>query len=93
MLSIIHLKEEKNWLKLRPVLNTPEIKVTKPSDTKRLARECCVQAVRQVLPTLVQTFKDICAESGDTETYGLSVFLCTYNLYMLCDVLHTVAKL
>ena len=50
-----------------------------------------------VLPTLVQTFKDIRAESGDTDTYGLSVLLCTYKfvacLYMLCDVLLTVAKL
>ena len=27
------------------------------------------------------------------ETYSLSVLLCTYNLYMLCDVLHTVTKL
>ena len=52
---------------------------------------------QQVLPAFVQTFKDIHAESGDAETYGLSVLLCTYkfvaSLYMLCDVLHTVAKL
>ena len=43
---------------------------------------------------LVQTFKDIRTESGDTETYGL---LCTYKfvacLNVLHDVLHTVAKL
>ena len=61
-----------------------------------MAQEHCTQAVRQVLPTLVQ-IKDIRVESGDTETYGLSVLLCTYKfvacMYMLCDVLHTVAKL
>ena len=90
-------KKAENLAEIEAVLNTPEIKVTKPSDTRWLARERCVQAVRQVLPALVQTFKDIHAESGDAEAYGLSVLLCTYKfvacLYMLCDVLHTVAKL
>ena len=54
-------------------------------------------SIRKILPTLVQIFKDVRAESGDTETYGLSVLLCTYKFvaffYMLCDVLYTVAKL
>ena len=42
-------------------------------------------------------FKDIHIESGDAEAHGLSVLLCTYKFvactYMLCDVLHTLAKL
>ena len=54
-------------------------------------------SIRKILPTLVQIFNDVRAESGDTESYGLSVLLCTYKfvacLYILCDVLYTVAKL
>ncbi len=90
-------KKAEKLAEIEAVLNTPEIKVTKPSDTRWLARERCVRAVRQVLPALVKTLKEIHAESGDAEVYGLSVLLCTYKfvacLYMLCDVLHTVAKL
>ena len=90
-------KKAEKLAEIEAVLNTPEIKVTKPSDTRWLARENCVQAIRKVLPTLVLTFKDIRAESGDTDTYGLSVLLCTYKfvayLYMLyiwplCTPLH-----
>lgn len=82
---------------IQAILNAPELKVTKPSDTRWLARECCVRSIRQCLPALVHTFKEIYEENGDTEAYRLSKLLCTYKLiaclYMLCDVLHAVAKL
>lgn len=49
------------------------------------------------MPALVATFEEIYEESGDAEAFGISKILCTYkfvaSLYMLCDVLHTVAKL
>ncbi len=67
-------------MEIQAVLNAPELKVHKPSDTRWLARERCVD--------------DIYEEKGDAEAYGL---LRTYKfvacLCMLCDVLHTVAKL
>ena len=53
--------------------------------------------MRKTLPALVTTFEKIYENSGDAEAYGLSKLLCTYkfvaSLYMLCDILHTVAKL
>ena len=56
--------------------------------------ERCVRAVRLSLPALVATFEEIYEESGDAEAFEI---LCTYQfvacLYMLCDVLHTIAKL
>ena len=72
-----------------------ELKIGKTSDTRWLARESCVRAaIRQVLPALIETFEEIYAESGHAEA---SKMLCTYKfvagLLMLCDVLHTVAKL
>ena len=90
-------KKAEELAEVQAFLNAPEIKITKPSDTRWLARERCVQTVRQSLPALVSTFNNICEESGDAEAFGVSQLLCTYKfvacLYMLCDVLHTVAKL
>ena len=50
-----------------------------------------------MLPALIEIFEEIYAESGDAEAFALSNILCTYKfvagLFMLSDVLHTVAKL
>ena len=90
-------KKAEKLTEIQAVPEAPEIVVTKPSDTRWLARERCVCAVRKTLPALVTTFETIYEDSGDAEAYGLSKLLCTYkfvaSLYMLCDILHTVAKL
>ncbi len=90
-------KKAEKLTEMQAVLNAPDLKMHKPSDTRWLARERCVRAVRRSLPALVATFEEIYEESGDAEAFGISKILCTYKfvacLYMLCDVLHTVAKL
>ena len=90
-------KKAENLVEIQAVLNAPELKIHKPRDTRWLARERCVCAVRRSLPALIRTFDDIYEETGDAEAYGLAKLLHTYKftacLYMLCDVLHTVAKL
>ena len=90
-------KKAEKLVEVQAVLNAPELKMQKPSETRWLARERCVRAVRLSLPALVVTFEHIYEESGDAEAYGIAKLLCTYKfvacLYMLCDVLHTVAKL
>ena len=71
--------------------------MAKPSDTHWLSRERAVHSVRQSLPTLVTTFEEIYSETGDAEAHGIATLLVMYktvaSIYMLCDVLHTVAKL
>ena len=42
---------------IEAVLNNPEVKATKHSDTQWLARERCIQAVRQVFPTIIKLSK------------------------------------
>ena len=83
--------------KLADIQAVPELKMQKPSETRWLARERCVRAVRLSLPALVVTFENIYEECGDAEAYGIAKLLSTYKfvacLFMLCDVLHTVAKL
>ena len=69
----------------------------KPSNPRWLAREKAVPAVRKSLPALVSTFEEIHDETGDAEAHGIATLLTKYNtvacIYMLSDVLHTVAKL
>ena len=71
-------KKAEKLAEIQAVLDAPELKIYKPSDTPWLARERCVRAVWWSLPA---------------EAYGLAKLLCTYKfvacLYMLCDVLHT----
>ena len=69
----------------------------KLSDTRWLSRERAVRAVRRSLPALVNTFEEIYNDTGDAEAHGIATLLTKYNtvacIYMLSDVLHTVAKL
>ena len=90
-------KKAEKLADIQAVLNSPELKMQKPSETRWLARERCVRAVRLSLPALVVTFENIYEECGDAEAYGIAKLLSTYKfvacLFMLCDVLNTVAKL
>ena len=87
-------KKAEKLAEIQAALDSPELKTQKPSDTRWLARERCVRAVRKSLPA---TFQEMYDESGDAEVYGLIRLFCKYKsvacLYMLCDVLHTLAKL
>ncbi len=84
-------------IEIQNELNCPELKMQKPSDTRRLARERAVRAVRRSLPALVATFEAINDQTGDAEAHGISTLLLKYftvaTIYMLSDVLHSVAKL
>lgn len=56
-----------------------------------------MQAVRQSLPALVNTFEELYDENGEAEAHGIATLLTKYKsvacIYMLSDVLHAVAKL
>ena len=90
-------KKAEKLAEIQAELDSPEIKMQKPSDTRWLARERVVRAVRKSLPALVSTFGKIYDETGDAEAHGIATLLTKYNtvacIYMLSDVLHTVAKL
>ena len=86
-----------NLKEIQAELQCPEVKMQKPSDTRWLARERAVRAVRLCLPALVSTFEEIYDETGDAEAHGTAILSTKYKtvvcIYMLCDVLHTVAAL
>ena len=95
-----HYSPKKNPEKLAEIhaeLDSSEIKMQEPNDIRWLARERAVRAVRKSLPALVNTFDKIYDETGNAEAHGIATLLTKYNtvacIYMLSDVLHTVAKL
>ena len=69
----------------------------KPSDTRWLARERAVRAVRLSLKVLVSTFEVVYDEKSDAKAHGIAILLTKYKtvacIYMLCVVMHTVAAL
>ena len=90
-------KKAEKLVEIQAELNSTEIKMQKLSDTHWLSRERAVRAVRRSLPALVNTFEEIYNDTGDAEAHGIATLLTKYNtvacIYMLSDVLHTVAKL
>ena len=52
---------------VQSVLGLPELKIVKPSDTRWLSHERCVQAIRKELPALICTLKHLYNDFGDAE--------------------------
>ena len=82
---------------VQSVLGLPELKILKPSDTRWLSHERCVQAIRKELPALICTLHQLYNDSGDTEAYGLALVLSSYSgvatIVFLSVVLDLLAKL
>ena len=85
------LKEVQN------VLNLPELKIVKPSDTRWLAHERCVKAVKASYNAIVVTLDNIYEETGEPEALGISKALSKQStvaaIYLLDYVLPQIAKL
>ena len=79
------------------VLDLPELKVIKPSDTRWLAHERCVKAVKESYSAIVHALNDIYDETHEPEALGISKALCKKSsiaaIYLLDYVLPQVAKL
>ena len=90
-------KKAEKLAEIQAELHSQEIKMQKPSDTRWLASERAVRAVRRSLPALMNTFEEIYNDTGDAEAHWIATLLTRYNtvacIYILSDVLHTVAKL
>ena len=74
---------------VQSVLNLPELKVVKPSSTRR--------AIRKYLPALIITLQQLYQTSGDAEAYGISLVLSSFSgvasIILLSEVLDLLAKL
>ena len=79
------------------VLNLPELKIIKPSDTRWLAHKRCVKAVKSSYSAIMAALGNIYEETHEPEALGLSKALCNKStimtIYLLDYVLPQVAKL
>ena len=82
---------------IQTVLNLPELKVVKPSTTRWLSHERCIQAICKELPALIVTLQQLYESSGDAEAYGivnlLSSITAISSIFLLSDVLNILARL
>lgn len=79
------------------VLDLPELKIIKPSDTRWLAHERCVKAVKGSYSAIVAALDNIYEETHEPEALGISKALCKKStiaaIFLLDYVLPQVAKL
>ena len=89
--NVLSLKE------IQKVLYFPELKIVKLSDTRWLAHEHCVKAIRASYSSIVPTLEYIYETSHEPEALGLSKTLSSHStisaMYLLDYILPQVAKL
>lgn len=90
-------KRTESLIEIQHVLDLPELKVIKPSDTRWLAHERCVKAVKESYSAIVVPLESIYETSNEPEALGLHKALCkvsTVAAMLLLDfTLPQVAKL
>lgn len=79
------------------MLNMPQLKMLKPTDTRWLSHENTIRSVKRSYTAIVVTLKTIHEESGDAEAHGLALLLKKLDtvaaIYMLSEVLGSIARL
>ena len=65
-------KRAESLNEIQKVLDLPELKIVKPSDTRWLAHECCVKAVKASDSSIVLALENIYETSHEPEALGLS---------------------
>ena len=82
---------------IQKVLDLPEFKIVKPSDTRWLAHEHCVKAVSNSYSSIVLTLENVYETSHESEALRLSKALSSHStiaaMYLLDYILPQVAKL
>ena len=82
---------------VQQVLHLPELRIAKPSDTRWLAHERCVKAVKASYGAIITALNDIHQNTHEPGALGLSKALSKQStvaaIYMLDYVLSQVAKL
>ena len=79
------------------LLQTPELKLKKPLDTRWLSHDAACQTLVKVLPAVITSLEREASERGDALAIGLCKVVKQYNfistLYMMCDILPPVSRL
>ncbi len=74
---------------IQKVPDLPELKIVKPSDTRWLAHEHCVKAVKASYSSIVLALENIYELSHELEALGLSKALSSHSTIQQCTYLTT----
>ena len=89
-------KQAQSLKEVQKVLDLPELKIVKPSDTRWLAHERCVKAVKTSYSAIISSLDHIYQESHEPEPLGLKKALWKKStisaMYLLDYVLPQVAS-
>ena len=90
-------KRTQSLKEVQKVLDFPELKIVKPSDTRWLAHQRCVRAVKASYSAIITALDHIYSESHEPEAVGINKALFKKStiaaIYLLDYVLPQVAKL
>ena len=90
-------KRCQNLKEIQKVLDIPELKIVKPSDTRWLSHEKCVSTVKKCYGAIVSALETIYQESNKPEALGISKILSKPStliaIYLLDYILPEVSKL
>ena len=82
---------------MEELLQTPELKLKKPLDTRWLSHDAACQTLKKVLPAVIASLEREAEERGEALAVGLCKVVQKYNfiatLYMMCDALPKVSRL
>ena len=90
-------KRCQNLKEIQKVLDIPELKIVKPSDTRWLSHDKCVSTVKKCYGAIVSALETIYQESHEPEVLGISKILSKpstlFAIYLLDYILPEVSKL
>ena len=90
-------KRAQSLKEVQKVLDFPELKIVKPSDTRWLAHERCLTAVNASYSAIITALGHIYSESHEPEALGIKKAICMKStipvIFLLDYVLPQVAKL
>ena len=82
---------------IEQLLETPELKLKRPAETRWLSHDAACQTLVKVLQAVITSLEQEATERGDALARGLCKIVKKYKfiatLYMMCDVLPVVSHL
>ena len=82
-------KRAESFKEIQKVLDLPELKIVNPSDTRWLAHERCVKAVKASYSSIVLALENIYETSHEPEALGLSKALSSHSTIAACTYMTT----
>ena len=78
---------------VQAALKLPKLKIVKPSDTRWLSHERCMQAIKQNLPAIITNLQHLHETTGNSKAFGISTLLTTFTAVSCCFLILYSSKI